>query len=175
MKAHLVYQSDPRHFIKALMMARLVYWSARSVPWVGEEALALTEDKTRPAVTYARGHRNPPPRPRSWTTGFWGAIVGPKNLETLTHFTLSPRPMSRRKKCLSTNEEGPNCQETLPRTILSSTNRDHGRKMQHATKGSLPECLKGKHKCNESVMGVWLRSNSRRNCHLRIKCPQLTS
>ena len=94
-----------------------------------------------------------------------------------------PRPISyqaqgphwKRKKCPRMNEEGPNCQETLLRTILSSINRDHGRKKRHAAKGSLPERPKEKHKCNESAMGVWWRSNSRRNCHLRIKCPQLTS
>ena len=81
-------------------------------------------------------------------------IVGPKNLATSAHFISSPRPMPRRKKCLRTNEEGPNCQGTLPRTILSSANQDHGRRKQHATKGSLPERPKGKRKCNETVMRV---------------------
>ena len=102
-------------------------------------------------------------------------IVGPKNLATPTHFISSPRPTPRRKKCSRTNEEGPNCQQTLPRTILSLTNQGHGRKKWHAAKGSLLKRPKGKYKCNESAMGVWWRRNSRRNCHLRIKCPQLTS
>ena len=101
--------------------------------------------------------------------------MGSKNLPTPAHFMLNPRPTPRRKKCLRTNEEGPNCQETLLRTILSSANQGHGRKKRHAAKGSLLERPKGKHKCNESAMGVWWRSNSMRNCHLRIKCPQLTS
>ena len=97
-----------------------------------------------------------------------------KNLATPAPFISSPRPTLRRKKCPRTNEESPNCQETLPWTILSSANRDHERKKRHAAKGSLPERLKGKHKCNELAMRVWWRSNSRRNCHLRIKCSQLT-
>ena len=80
--------------------------------------------------------------------------VEPKNLATPAHFISSPRPTPRRRKCPRTNEEGPNCQETLPRTILFSTNRDHGRRKRHTTKGSLPERPKGKHKCNESAMGV---------------------
>ena len=80
--------------------------------------------------------------------------VGPKNLVTPAHFILSLRLTLRRKKCPRMNEEGPNCQETLPRTILLSANRDHGRKKRHATKGSLPECPKGKHKCNESAIEV---------------------
>ena len=101
--------------------------------------------------------------------------VGPKDLGTPAHFISSPRPTPRRKKCLRTNEEGPNCQETLPRIILFSTNRDHGRRKRHTTKGSLPERPKGKHKCNETVMGVQWRGNSRIRCHLRIKYPQLTS
>ena len=101
--------------------------------------------------------------------------MGPKNLATPAHFISSSRPTPRRKKCPRTNEEGPNCQETLPRTILSLAVRDHGRKKRHTAKGSLLERLKGKHKCNELAIGVWWRSNSRKNCHLRIKYPQLTS
>ena len=76
------------------------------------------------------------------------------DLATPTHFILGPRPTSRRKKCPRTNKEGPNYQETLPRTILFSTNRDHGRRKQHTTKGSLPDRPKGKHKCNETAMRV---------------------
>ena len=47
------------------------------------------------------------------------SVVGPKNLATPAHFTSSSRPTPRRKKCPRMNEESPNCQETLPRTILS--------------------------------------------------------
>ena len=78
----------------------------------------------------------------------------PKNLATPTHFISSPRPMPRRKKCPRTNKEGPNYQGMLLRTILFSVNQDHGKRKQHATKGSLPERSKGKHKCNETAMGV---------------------
>ena len=80
--------------------------------------------------------------------------MGPKNLVTPAYFISSPRPMPRRKKRPRMNEEGPECQETLPRTILFSANRDHGRRKRHATKGGLPDCLKGKHKCNETAMEV---------------------
>ena len=48
--------------------------------------------------------------------------VEPKNLATLAHFISSPRPTPRRKKCPRMNEKSPNCQETLPRTILSLAN-----------------------------------------------------
>ena len=65
--------------------------------------------------------------------------VGPKDLATLAHFISGPRSMPRRKKCQRTNKGGPNCQETLSRTILFSANRDHRRRKRHATKGSLPE------------------------------------
>ena len=80
--------------------------------------------------------------------------MGPTDLATSAHFISGPRPTQRRKKCLRTNKEGPNCQETLPRTILFSANRDHGRRKRHATKGGLPDCLKGKHKCNETAIEV---------------------
>ena len=79
--------------------------------------------------------------------------MGPKNLVTPAYFISSPRPMPRRKKRPRMNEEGPECQETLPRTILFSANRDHGRRKRHATKCSLPERPKGKHGCNETAMG----------------------
>ena len=81
-------------------------------------------------------------------------MVRPKDLATSAHFISSPRPMPRRKKCPRTNEEGPNCQEALLRTILFSATRDHGRRKRYATKGSLPERPKGKHSCNETAMRV---------------------
>ena len=80
--------------------------------------------------------------------------VGPKNLAISAHFISSPRPTLRRKKCPRTNEEGPNCQEALLRTILFSANQDHGRRKRHTTMGSLPKRPKGKHKCNKSAVGV---------------------
>ena len=83
--------------------------------------------------------------------------------------------MSRRKKCPRMNKESPDCQDILPRTTLSSSNRDRGRGKRHVTKGSFLECPKGKHKRSGPAIGEWWRSNSRRGCHLRIKYPQLTS
>ena len=51
MNARLVYRSNPYRSTKVLMTVRLVHRNARSMPWAGEEALTLTRDKTRPAVT----------------------------------------------------------------------------------------------------------------------------
>ena len=48
------------------------------------------------------------------------------------------------------------------------------RKERHAVKDSLPERPQKKDKYSRTPMGVWCRSNSRRNCHLRIECIQLT-
>ena len=101
--------------------------------------------------------------------------MGPKNLATPAHFTSSPRPTPKRKKFLRTNKEGSNCQDMLPRTILFSASRDHGRRKQHATKGSLLKHPKGKHKCSGPAIGAWWRSNSRKGCHLLIKYLHLTS
>ena len=101
--------------------------------------------------------------------------MGSKDLATPAHFILSPRPMSRRKKCPRTNKESPDCQDILPMMTLSSGNRDHGRGKRHATNGGLLERPKRKHKRNGPAIRAWWRSNSRRGCHLRIKYPQLTS
>ena len=94
-------------------------------------------------------------------------------MATPTRFILRPRPTLRRKKCPRTNEESPYCQETSPRTILFSANRDHRREKRHAVKGSLPEHPKKNDKYSRIAMGAWWRSNSRKNYHLLIKCPQL--
>ena len=102
------------------------------------------------------------------------ASVGPKNLTTLAHFILSPKPMPRRKNCPRTNEESPNGPETLLRTILSLASPDPRREEQHAINDNLPERPKKRDKYRRTTVGVWCRNSSRRNCHIRIKCPQLT-
>ena len=102
----------------------------------------------------ARGHQNPPLRPRRWIVGFLGAIVGSKNLATPAHFILSPRPTPRKKKCPRTNEESSNCQAALLRTILSSANQDYRREEWYAIKGSLVEHPKKKDKYRGLAIGA---------------------
>ena len=85
-----------------------------------------------------------------------------------------PKAHVERKKCPRTNEESLNCLETSPRTILFLANPNPRREERHAIEGSLPEHPRKKDKYSRTVRGAWCRSNSRRNCHLRIKCPQLT-
>ena len=70
--------------------------------------------------------------------------MGPKNLTTPAHFISNLRPTPRRKKCPRTNEVGPNCHKTLLRTILSSANRDHGRKKQARRQRQPPRKSQGK-------------------------------
>ena len=53
--------------------------------------------------------------------------MGSKDLGTPTHLISSSRPTPRKKKCPRTNKENPNCQDILPRTTLSSANRNHGK------------------------------------------------
>ena len=102
-------------------------------------------------------------------------MVGPRELATQTHLIWSPWPKSRKKKCPRTSIKSPDCQDILPRTTLSSANRDHEKGKCHATKGSLLERPKEKPKCNGLAVGAWWRSNSKKGCHLCIKYPQLTS
>ena len=94
-------------------------------------------------------------------------------MATLVHFILGPRPTPKKKKCPRANEESPNCQEAPSRTILFLADRDHRREEWHAIKGSLAKQPKKKDKYNGPTIRAWWRSNSRRNCHFRIKCPQL--
>ena len=81
--------------------------------------------------------------------------MGPKDLEILTHFISSPRPMPRMKKYPRTNKESPDCQDILPMMTLSSANRDHRRGKHHATNGSLLERPKGKHKRSGPAIEAW--------------------
>ena len=101
-------------------------------------------------------------------------VVGPNNLTTPTYIILGPRPTPRREKWPRTNKESLNSLETLLRTILLSASPNPKRKEQHASKGNLPERPQEKDKYSRIPMGVWCKSNSRRNCHLCIKCTQLT-
>ena len=64
--------------------------------------------------------------------------VGSKNSTAPIHFIQSPRPMPRRKKHPGMNKGSPSCQETSPRTILSSANRNRKKEGRHAFKDSLP-------------------------------------
>ena len=72
-------------------------------------------------------------------------IVGSKNSVAPAHFIQGLRPMPRRKKHPRMNKESPSCQETSPRTILSSANRNLGKEERHALKDNLPE--RPKQKC----------------------------
>ena len=100
--------------------------------------------------------------------------MGSKNLTTLVHLILSPGPTLRRKEWPRTNKKSPSGLETSPRTILSLANPDPSREEQLAINGNLSECPKKKDKYCRIATGAWCRNSSRRNCHLRIKCPQLT-
>ena len=62
----------------------------------------------------------------------------------------------------------------FPSSIAEDRNRDYRGEERHAIKGRLVEHPKKKDKYYGSAMRAWWRSNSRRNYHLRIKCPQLT-
>ena len=152
MNAQLAYQSDSRLSIKSINSG------APRTPKCQERALGrrrgpgthggqdLTSHDESPRTSKPS---SPSEEPDSRVLrGYCRA----KEFGNPAHFISSSRSTLRRKKCPRMNKEGLNCQETLPRTILFSKNRDHGRRKRHATKGSLLERPKGKHKCNEIVM-----------------------
>ena len=81
-----------------LMKTRLVHRSARNVPQASKKALKLMEDKTWQGIAWAQGHQNPSLYPKSRTTRFWGAIVGPKDLITwpISYQVQGPRRGGRK-------------------------------------------------------------------------------
>ena len=157
------------------MTAHLKRRNTKSVPWASEEALVLTGEQDSTGHDIGPGTSKSSSPPEEPDNRILRGYCGPKDLATPAHFISSPWPMLRRKKCLRTNKESPDCQDILPRTTLSSVNQDHGWGKRHATKGSLLEHLKGKPKCSGPAIGAWWRSNSRRSCYLHIKYSQLTS
>ena len=86
------------------LLLGLLFYHAPMVGPLGSE-LPLGCSRGLPLATW----RFPLPYLRSQATGFWGAIVRPKDLGTPTHFISSPRPMPRRKKCPRTNKGNPDC------------------------------------------------------------------
>ena len=100
----------------------------------------------------------------------WGQRV----LEASAHSISSPRPTSRRKKCLGTNEGNPNYQNVLPRTTLSSAGQNHRRGRRHVARGNPLKDRKRDSKPYGLAIRAWWKSNPGRSCHLRIKYLQLT-
>ena len=135
-KTHLVYRSDLRHFIKALMTACLVYRSARSMPWAGEEALVPIGEQN------STGHDIGPRTSKSSSLSvepgsrILRGYCGVKGSGTPAHFISSPRPMPRRKKCPRMNKGNPDCQDILPRMTLSSADQNQGKGKRHVARGS---------------------------------------
>ena len=80
--------------------------------------------------------------------------VGLKDLVAPAYLTSGPWPTPRRKKCLRTNKENPDCQDILPRTTLSSADQNHGRGKHRAAKGSLLEHPKGSSKRSGPAIGA---------------------
>ena len=100
--------------------------------------------------------------------------MGPKYLRTPTHLISSPRPTLKSKKCLRTNEENPNLQIVLPRTIVSSAIQNHGREKRYVTQGGPLEDCERDSRPYRLAIGGWWRDDPRRSHHLLIKYTQLT-
>ena len=153
MNARLAYWSNPCHSIKVLMIARLVHRNGRSVPWAGEKALSLMGEQglTSHDIGLRTSKSSSPPEEPG--VRILRGYCGAKEFGNPGPFHIKPKAHAEEEKVSEDEQKGPNCQETSSRTILFSANRDHGRKKWHATKGSLLERPKGKHKCNETAMG----------------------
>jgi len=101
-------------------------------------------------------------------------IVGPKNLATLAHFVLGPRPMPRRGKCPRMYNESPNGLEMLPRTIPSSAFQNPKGQNGMPSKAASQNAPQRNDEYSRTHTRVWCRSSSRKSCHLHIEFAQLT-
>ena len=89
-------------------------------------------------------------------------------------FHIKAKVHAEEEETARTNKGNPDCQDILPRTTLSSADQNQGRGKRHVARGSPLEHPKGNFEPNGPGIGAWWRSNSRRGCHICIKCPQLT-
>ena len=135
------------------MAAHLVRRNIRSVPWVGEEALALTGEQDPTGHDIGPRVSKSSSLPEEPDSRILRSYCGAKEFGNPGPLHIKPKAHAEEEEMSEDERKGSNCQETLPKTILFSANRDHGRREQQATKGSLPERPKGKHKCNEIAMG----------------------
>ena len=69
---------------------------------------------------------------------------GVKELSSPSPLHTGPKAYAEKEKHPRMNKEGPSCQETSLRTILSLANRNHKKKERHALKDSLPRHPKQK-------------------------------
>ena len=90
-----------------LMKTRARYRSAKDVSWVNEKPWRQQMKRLDKPVRYPEDIKTLLPVSRSRTVGFWGTIVGPKDLGTPAHLLSSPRPRPRREKCPRMNKDGP--------------------------------------------------------------------
>ena len=105
---------------------------------------------------------------------FEGLLWGWRIWQNPAHFISGPRLTPMRKKCPRANKGNPNCQDILPRTILSLADQNHRKGKRHTARGSPLEHPKGSFEPNGLAIGAWSKSNPKRSCHFRIKYPQLT-
>ena len=65
-------------------------------------------------------------------------FCGAQELSSPGPLHTGPKAHAEEKKRPRMSKENPSCQETSPRTILSSANRNHKKEEWHALKDSLP-------------------------------------
>ena len=100
---------------------------------------------------------------------------GAKGIGDPGPFHIKPMAHAEEKGMSEDEKKSSDRQDTLPRTTLSSANRDHEKGKYHAIEGSLLERPNGESQCCEPPIGAWWRSNPMKSCHIRIKYTQLIS
>ena len=105
----------------------------------------------------------------------WYIICGAEGFGNLGPFHIKPKARAEEEEMSEDKQRKSRLSGYTAKDDLVLGERDHGRGKRHATNDGLLKHPKGKHKRSRPAIGAWWRSNSRRGCHLCIKCPQLTS
>ena len=156
------------------MIVHLVRQNARSVPWASKEALApIGEQNSTGHDIGPRTSKSSSPSEEPGSKILRG-YCGAKGFGDFSPFHIKPKAHAEEEEMPEDEQMEPDCQDILLRTTLSSADQNQGRGKCHVARGSPLEHPKGISKPNGPTIGVWWRTNSRRGCHLRIKCLQLT-
>ena len=81
---------------------------------------------------------------------------------------VGPKAHVEERKCSRTYDENPNGLEMLPRTIPSLASQNPEGKNGTSSKAASQNVPRRKDEYSRTHTGVWCRSSSRKDCHLRI-------
>ena len=156
------------------MTVHLIRRNTRSLPWAGKEALApIGEQNLTGHDIGLRTSKFFFPSKELGSRILRG-YCGAKGSGDFGPFHIKPKVHAEEEETSEDEQRKPKLPgyTTEDNPVLGRPKSRKGKR--HVARGSPLEHPKGSFEPNGPAIGAWWRSNSRRGCHLCIKCPQLT-